>query len=303
MRTLSLALGSLLFLAASAQADPLHEAVDAYALYQNDVSNLLGVDIESGRTVDAALARILRHNAAEVARGWIAYSALTAAQSPQFAAGVQSQIRDLGRDGVLAALDDDIGYARRQNSTEAIALVLEAASADAARAGRAGDRYESFAREESHVQLVASVLEVDIGAARLSPQMLERLHIGPLAGAPMRNPADFGGRGFWDALAGRNDRTETARPGPERGVYAPVTNHILTLAALAVADASDDDRVAALLNEPITRQCLEMQRLELRQCLSVSVDAGERAYCLGHHGLSGPGECFSAIGHASSLSR
>ena len=72
---------------------------------------------------------------------------------------------------------------------------------------------------------------------------------------------------------------------------------MLTLGALVVVDAADSERsrVAALLDEPLTQQCLEMQRLQLRQCLSVSVDASERTYCLGRHGLSGPGSCFSAM--------
>ena len=72
---------------------------------------------------------------------------------------------------------------------------------------------------------------------------------------------------------------------------------MLTVAAVVVADAADRERtrVSALLDEPITQQCLTMQRLQLRQCLSVSVDAGERTYCLGRHGLTGPGSCFSAM--------
>jgi hypothetical protein len=40
---------------------------------------------------------------------------------------------------------------------------------------------------------------------------------------------------------------------------------------------------------------MHMQRLQLRQCLSVSVDNGERAYCLAHHGLEGPGACFANV--------
>ena len=47
---------------APAFADQVHDALSAYALYQNDVSALLDNDIANGRTVDAALARISRHN-------------------------------------------------------------------------------------------------------------------------------------------------------------------------------------------------------------------------------------------------
>ena len=70
---------------------------------------------------------------------------------------------------------------------------------------------------------------------------------------------------------------------------------MLTLGALIAANAGDGRRVSDLLNEPLTQQCMRMQQLQLRQCLSVSVDATERAYCLGHHGLTGPGGCFANV--------
>jgi hypothetical protein len=289
-------LASFVLLAAAASADPVHEALDAYALYQNDVSNLLGADVDSGAVVDAALARISRHNSDAVARGWIAYSALAAAQSPQFVSSIQRRIDEQGRAAVLSQLRDDPTYARRQNSAQAIRLILDAASADGARAGLAGAPYDRFAQQASHVQLVASRLGVDLGEARLTPDMRARLRIGPLAAQPSEDAGAFGGRRFWDSLAGRDGPAPGARGGHERQVYAQVTDHILTLSAYIVAGAADDAPTSDLLGDRITQQCLQMQRLELRQCLSVSVEANERAYCLGAHGLTGPGACFSAIG-------
>jgi hypothetical protein len=72
---------------------------------------------------------------------------------------------------------------------------------------------------------------------------------------------------------------------------------MLTLGALVVVGAADSERarVRELLDEPLTQQCMVMQNLQLRQCLSVTVDASERAYCLGTHGLTGPGGCFSNV--------
>jgi hypothetical protein len=297
MRTLTASLASLALLCPAAHAEPVHEAIDAYALYQNDVTNLLTVSVDNRATVDAALERISRHNSDAVARGWIAYSALTAAQSPQFARAIERQVSDEGRSATLDRLRGDLNYARQQDGSEqAIRLVLDAASADGDRAGLAGDKYETFARTAPNVQLVASVLHVDLGPARLTPDMLARLRVGPLGAHPASDPIALGGRRFWDGLAGRDGPAPGGRGGHERQVYTPVTNHILTLAAFMVAGGESDARVSQLLNEPITAQCLQMQRLELHQCLSVSVDAGERAYCLGRHGLTGPGACFSAIG-------
>lgn len=299
MRTLLAAVASCALLCpASALADPVHDALNDYALYQNDVSTLLDTDISSGRAVDAALARISRHNPPSVARGWIAYGALTAAQSPVFAQGVQRSLRGDDRALTLRMLRDDLTYARRhQNGADqAIDLILAAASADGARANVAGDRYDHYARTAPNVQLVSSTFHVDLGGStRLTPAMLERLNIGAQDARPMRDASAFGGRGFWDSLSGRSGRSPGGRGGRERGDYASVTDHMLTLGAIIAANATDSERrrVADLLDEPLTQDCMHMQRLQLRQCLSVSVDATERAYCLGHHALEGPGVCFA----------
>jgi hypothetical protein len=279
----------------SASADAVHDALEAYALYQNDVSTLLDVDIENARTVDAARARLARHNSDQVSRGWIAYGALTAAQSDRFSSAIETRIRRDGRNTVLRALRDDVGYARQQrNSAQAVQLILNAASADSARAAQAGSLYDRFARTAGVVQLAGTGRAELPGVTRLSPDMLGRLRG---AGRVSQASVAYGERGFWDSVAGRDGAAPRARAGGEDRAYAPVTDHMLTLAAIVVADAERGERrrVDALLDEPLTQQCMHMQQLQLRQCLSVSVDAAERAYCLGQHALTGPGSCFASI--------
>ncbi len=166
MRTLAAAFASCALLCpAPTFADQVHDALEAYALYQNDVSALLDNDISNGRTVDAALARISRHNSASVGRGWIAYGALVAAQSPVFAGSVQRDMRSGDRGQTLRMLRDDLTYARRRQngSAQAIQLILSAASADGARADVAGERYDHYARTAPTVQFVSSTFHVDLG--------------------------------------------------------------------------------------------------------------------------------------------
>jgi hypothetical protein len=285
-----------LLCSSSASADAVHDALEAYALYQNDVSTLLDVDVENARTVDAARARLARHNSNQISRGWIAYGALTAAQSNRFASSIENRMRRDGRDTVLRALRDDVGYARRQqNSGQAVQLILSAASADSARAAQAGSLYDRFARSAGTVQLAATGRAELPGVTRLSPDMLDRLRGG--GRVSQTSATQYGERGFWDAVAGRDGAAPRVRAGGEDRSYAPVTDHMLTLAAIVVADAERGERrrVETLLNEPLTQQCMHMQQLQLRQCLSVSVDAAERAYCLGQHALTGPGSCFASM--------
>lgn len=293
MRTMTAAAASFVLLCtAPAYADEVHDALEAYALYQNDVTALLDADI-NGRTVDAALARLQRHDSDRVARGWIAYGALTAAQSPRFADAIQDRIRQ-GRAPALRALRDDITFARQQQGAPAVQLILSAASADDARLEMASARYDRFARSAAGMGRSAAASTELGGETRLSADMLDRLRG---AGRVQSTSASYGSATYWDALSGREGRAPRTRGGREQSEYASVTNHMLTLAALIVADAERTERrrVNELLDEPLTQQCMHMQRLQLRQCLSVSVDAGERAYCLAHHGLNGPGSCFSNV--------
>jgi hypothetical protein len=292
----------VLFHPAHARADAVHDALDAYALYQHDVGVLLDLEVDSAQAINGALARLSRHNSDRVARGYIAYGALTAAQSPAFAAGVQRRIREDGRAEVLRQLRADVAYARREppGSSQAIQLILHAATADSARVTVAGSRYDTIARSSTAAWIASADRRggvVTRTSAQLSPEMRQRLYVGPLAGRPMNDADALGGARFWDALAGRDARAPRSRSGRENSLYADVTNRMLTVGALVVADATDSERarVSSLLDEPLTQQCLDMQRLQLRQCLSVSVDASERTYCLGRHGLSGPGSCFSAM--------
>ena len=301
MRTMTAALASFVLLcSAPARADTVHDALEAYALYQNDVSTLMDLDVDSPQAVETALARMSRHNPLRVSRGWIAYGALTAAQSPAFAAGVEARVRANGEAPVVRQLRSDVMYARRQpaGANQAIRLILSTASADGARAAQAGARYDSIARSNaSWLRSPVRGGRRDRSGTRLPPNMREQLQVGALAAQPNRDADDFGGRRFWDALAGRDGRSPRGRGSRERNDYSSVTDHMLTVGALVVVGAADSERsrVAALLNEPLTQACLHMQQLQLRQCASVAHDTSERAYCLGRHGLTGPGGCFASM--------
>lgn len=293
LRSITAVFASLALCVTPASADAVHDALEAYALYQNDVSTLLDADIDA-RTVDAAIARVQRHNGDRVASGWIAYGALTAAQSPRFADAIRDRVRD-GRAPALRALRDDLTYARQIQGAPAVQLILSAASADNGRLERAGERYDRYAHSAAGTRRSTMNADAELGGeTRLSAEMLDRLRG---AGRTQTTSLTYGSPSYWDDLYGRDARAARSRGGREASEYASVTDHMLTLAALIAADATDRERrrVSELLNEPLTQQCMEMQRLQLRQCLSVSVDAGERAYCLAHHGLNGPGACFANV--------
>jgi len=302
---LQVALAFLLLLSAPARAETVHEAVDAYALYQGDVSALLDMDIDSAAALDGALERASRHDPARAARGWIAYGALTAAQSPRFAAGVQSRVRAASRAAVLRQLRRDLTYARRRppGSAEAIQLILNSVAADSARMAAAGHRFEGVGDA-----LDASTWVISERGARearlrrtdgagIPAEWTARLHVGALAAAPLTDPYAFGGQRFWDGLARREPPPPSAIAWRERSGRAGATDRMLTLAALVIVAAADSEsaRVDAVLDDPRARECLALEQLQFRQCASVTHDPNEDAFCLARHGLIAPSACFGAL--------
>lgn len=303
MRTLA-ALAFLLLLTAPARAETPHEALDAYALYQSDVTALLDLPIAGADAIDEALERAARHDPVRVTRGWIAYGALTAAQAPAFAAGVQSRVRAAGRAPVLRQLRRDLSYARRRppGSAQAIQLILAATAADSARMADAAERFERIGASLDTASWIASsergARETRlrrVGGEPLSAAIRARVHVGALAASPLADADAFGGRRFWDALAGRASAAAPARAWRE--AHAATTDRMLTLAALVIVGADDSEtaRVEAMLDEPRARACLALEQLQFRQCASVAHDASEDAFCLARHGLTGPSSCFGAI--------
>lgn len=300
----------LLFCAPSAHAQtgPAQEAVTAYALYQQDITDLLGAEISSETALDAALALAARHDPARLSQGWIAYGAMTATQSPAFVAGVRSRVRAASRAAVLRQLRRDLTYARRRppGSNEAIQLILQSAAADGARMTAAGHRYEGIAtsrnqgvwpapttgdRGARHDRLRASTAE----RRTLAPELARQVYVGPLGATPIANADAFGGRRFWDAAA---HRTSPTPPAFTWAVAQQATvDRMLTLAALIIVEGETTEatRVAAVLDDAESRECLEMQQLTFRQCASVAHDPNEDAYCLARHGLTGPAACFANI--------
>jgi hypothetical protein len=205
--------------AALAQTDPIHQALEPYALYQTDITAMLDSDIADAAALDTALERTARHDPARLSAGWLAYGGLIAAQSPEWVAGVRSRVRAAGRAAVLRQLRRDIGYARRRppGSAQATQLVLRAMAGDEARMralavrfdgiGAAADTSTWARRSEARSERLRSS-----DARALSAPILARLRPGPLTATPLTDASQFGGVRFWDALSGRASPTPPTLP-------------------------------------------------------------------------------------------
>jgi hypothetical protein len=303
--------------AAAAGGGELQSAVTAYAAYHNDVTELRGARLTNAATLESALDRVARHNRDAMTRGWIAYGASTAAQSPAFVQGVRDAAAYYGRDAVIWAITVDPTYARGlRGGQEATRLLLNSANADSARIISVADRYQEMAyslqrqrwansvapQQAARIQRIRALGRQGSPPDSVPAEFAPRLHVTPVSLSPGSDPSVYGGRNFWEGLRGGGQVTEIAsapvqqqwRVNASRG---EALDRMSSLAALQALDAvqSHQSAVSRLIDDQRSRDCFEMAQLQLYQCMSAARFRYENAFCLGQHGLRDIGMCIGAV--------
>lgn len=296
----------------------LQTALAGYASYQTDVTDLRTVAVSDNNALESALDRVARHNRDAVTRGWIAYGAETAAQSPAFVQGVRDAAAYYGRDAVIWAVSVDPSYARGlRGGAEATRMLLDSANADSARIIAVADRYQEMAYSMQHLrwanavapgqaarlQRIRSLGAPGAPVVALPDGVSPHLSAATLSLSPSSDPTALGGRRFWDTVHGHADVVAVSsapvtyqwRVNPTRG---EALDRMTAVAALQALDAVDTNQsaVSRLLSDPRSRDCFEMAQLQLYQCMSAAHFRYENAFCLGQHGLRDMGICIAAVG-------
>jgi len=295
----------------------LQTAVTAYAAYQSDVTELRATTMRDAAGLESALDRVARHNRDALTRGWIAYGANTAAQSPAFVQGVRDAAAYYGRDAVIWAVTVDPSYARGlRGGQDATNMLLASANADSARIISVADRYQEMAyslqrqrwanavapQQAARVQRIRSLGRDGAPSDAVPNEVAPRLAVTPLSLSPSSDPSVYGGRRFWDAVRGGEQVVEVAstpasyqwRVNASRG---EALDRMAAVAALQSLDAVDTNQsaVSRLISDPRSRDCFEMAQLQLYQCMSAARFRYENAFCLGQHGLRDIGTCIGAV--------
>lgn len=298
--------------------EPLASSVGNYAAFQNDISALETGALGTADELERALDRAAGVNREALTRGWIAYGALTAAQSPEFVKAVRDTAAHYGRDVMIRGLTLDPGYAQTlKGGEDAARLALTAARADGARVFLVGERYKELAyslqkqrwanqiapQQPARVQRMKRLAN-DAATRNVDAVMAPRLQAAAASFSPWSDPTQFGGANFWDTfrttpVAPTAQLTALATPAPAPVLRAhhdrvQTINRMTTLAALYALDATKEPAAQAdrLLAEGSTSRCLELAQVQFYQCMSAARFRYENAFCLGEHALKDMGSCI-----------
>ena len=116
------------------ETDPLARAAALYATYQGDVTDVKTNGFSSARDIETSLNSLGGHNPEQLTQGWMAYSAMVAAQNPEFRAAVRDIEGYYGRDMLMTGMQNDIRYARTlSGGNAAVNQALTAVNADSRR--------------------------------------------------------------------------------------------------------------------------------------------------------------------------
>jgi hypothetical protein len=292
-------------------------ALIAYAAFQGDVSELAVKQITSVADIDFALERVSHHNRQNFVRGWIAYGAQVASQSPTFVNSVREASGQFGRDSVVGVIAGNRSYARRLvGGDEASQLVLNAVKADSARVANVADRYQEYAYvlqrqswanavaqgQAARLQRMRDIAQPGAYAPSISISAAAQLAVTPLSINISSDSAAFGGARFWDAVSGMptviDVSSQIAVPWRASDTRAEALDRMTSIAALQALGVAESQpaAVGAYLDDQRSQDCMEMAQLQLYQCMSAARFVYENAFCLAEHGLREVSTCIGGLG-------
>ena len=299
--------------------DPLARSAAIYGAFQSDVTTYRS-RMASAAELEETIAALGGQNPDQLAAGWLAYSALIASTSPEFAASVREVDANYGREMTLKGLRYDREYWRTvKNGSRAINLAVAAADADARRLRSVGSQIKDQAyslqamgwakRKVGGADAVLGGLELARTSQKPHSQTYLNLFTGPQAGQALRMAGRSGAPSLWDGLqaSAGNIRLPSlslpafsSAPRTRRITTegATTANHIATLAAYRVLGISGTETsdVQNALAEPEIAGCVTMAQLQLQGCVAANHFHYERPFCTGEY-LNDLSECIDKLGY------
>jgi hypothetical protein len=309
-----LVLGGGWVASASAQAsDPISEAAAVYMTYQSDAEAVGAKPFRSAGDIEAALGLMGSYNADQLSRGWMAYSAMIAAQDPLFASKVRDIYAFYGA-GALRSFARGDGYARSlEGGNDAVGAAVSVTRSDlskiytsAAMVKEQGYSLQGYGWAKARIHN-GNERSRTVQALQLKGRSADNMIVSALMRAsPLSSDVTAG---VMTVAATAEDVTgavrlpafltsgftgsrETVKFGKES-----VADQIASLAALRIigTDAVDQARLSSVMTERTSQSCLRMENLELQGCVASVGQQFEVPHCISSHAMAEVADCLGSI--------
>lgn len=289
--------------------DSLERAAAHYVRFREDVAAIEAMPFDNAGVTREAHRRFSAHEPDQLTAGWVAYAALVAADTPEFAEALKKEVKKKkrrgelgGKDGFMSNLAQDPSYARKMKGADkAVEAVLAMTMQDGARITALGEAFKSQAYAMQKTawgkKRIASSQERLNEAARYSRSRGD-------ANAPRFDRAVDGGvvapslasaQGEWSADWGQSN----ARGRLTESNAQVIVDRVLNLAARYSVGTLNGKVVDVYAKNNKSQRCLEMAKLTLDQCIAATRTPYEEAFCLGEHALNDVSTCTGWVAGAS----
>ncbi len=292
-------------------ATPLEIAAASYIRYREDVAAIEATPFDKPATTREAHKRLAAHDPDALTVGWVAYAALVAADTPEFLADLQQEMKKKkrqgrrrlkGRDAFFATLAEDPTYPRRlPGGKAAIERVLAMTAQDASRFNKLGEAFKAQAYAMQKTKWGKK--KIGAGSARIDEANAYASKRPAAALPPFQPLRDKGvtapSLASVEIASWRHDWGATGASGRMSDARAEaVMDRILNLAARYAVGGLNDKLVSVYAQNAKSQQCLSMAKLTLTQCIAATRTPYEEAFCLGEHGLNDIGACVGWVADA-----
>jgi len=271
-----------------------------YVRFREDVAFVDKAGFTSAQDIREAHRRLAGHNPQALADGWLVYAAFVAADTPEFADGLQQVAGNRRkRDAFVAELNaDPLLPGTVPGAEAAVRRVLVSAAKDAEEFKRVGSVFQQQAYAMQKTSWGVEKYATS-GADRIADALAYRTARGSAA-APGLSPVEKRGV-VSPSLASVSASWKADWSGADVGQPAlaeragGTLDRVMYLATLFALDRKDPQLVSAFASNTTGARCIARKQDLLGACISATRMPYEEAFCIGTHALADMGECVGAV--------
>lgn len=292
--------------AAAALATPLELSAVRYIEFRGDVAAVEISEMSGPSVMRDIHHRLASHDPSTLSSGWVAYAALVAADTPEFAASIQERIATPEqKEAFLEQMRLDPRSLRNlSGADEALDAVMQMAASDASKINEVGQIYMDRGYSMQNVGWAKQKLSEGMSrvyaarefASTRQPTMTTALPASLEAGVQRPGLSDTVEE--WQASWAAVEAVPAINPRA-----TPIMDRVLVLAARYSVGGLNERMVEVYAKSDQSRRCLNMAKLMFDQCMAATRTAYEEAFCIGKHGLNDVSGCVGWVAGAGDTSR